>query len=239
MYSILICDDDAFILEQIVCLTKKYLDGERTPYRLAVFENSRFLLSYLKKQESYVCSILFMDISLGEDNGIAVAKAIRRDFPKICIIFVSGYLNQLQDSFAVDPIFYLVKPIQENYFRDALQKAMDSFSPQESPSFTLSTKTGIYHIRAGEILYVESNKRTLIIHSQEETITTYEKLGDLQAQLPDYFIRTHKSYLVNMHYIRRMDRTDVMLTDGTAVPVSQSRHRETKESFLRFLGQQL
>ena len=65
---------------------------------------------------------------------------------------------------------------------------------------------------------------------------TYRKLDDVHKELPDYFLRCHQSYLVNMKHIACMRQLRLELDDGRIIPVSRPRYQEAKERFLAFLG---
>ena len=88
-----------------------------------------------------------------------------------------------------------------------------------------------------EILYLESQGHTICIHTAVEIISIYRRLDDIVRLLPDNFYRCHKSYLVNLRQIRRIQQPDLLLKSGHKVPVSRSRYAETKEAYLRFVGQ--
>ena len=77
------------------------------------------------------------------------------------------------------------------------------------------------------------------IYCQKETLTYYEKLDCLENQLRSEFVRCHKSYLVNMKWVRRVDSKLVFLTNGIEIPVSRNKMTETKDKVFEYFGRQL
>lgn len=86
-------------------------------------------------------------------------------------------------------------------------------------------------VRISEIVFIESKKRMLEIHTRTEKITCYMKLGDMENMLPDHFIRCHQSYIVNMHSINSFRGKTIELVNEERVPVSRNRYMETIRKF--------
>ena len=91
-------------------------------------------------------------------------------------------------------------------------------------------------VQPSRITYVESDRRKLHIHAGKDVLTTYATLDALMRDLPDTFVRCHKSFLVNMRYIAFIEATRIGLLSGEVVPVSQKRRRATQEAFARYVG---
>lgn len=89
---------------------------------------------------------------------------------------------------------------------------------------------------AGDIEFIESRKRKLSIHVDDEELQTYATLSGAEGRLPAYFLRCHKSYLVNMHRVVEVRGDELTLASGAVVPVSRTYRREVKERFSRFLS---
>ena len=102
---------------------------------------------------------------------------------------------------------------------------------------TLISKSFIARVRAEDIWYVESERRVLTVHSREEDIRVNMKLSDLEERLPEFFVRVHQSYLVNMKQIRVFSAKGVELADRRIIPVSRPRYAKAKDIFLQFLGE--
>ena len=103
----------------------------------------------------------------------------------------------------------------------------------------MTSKHKVLGIRFDEIKYVESYRRTIIIHELRQNTELVMKLDDFCKQAPDFFIRTHKSYLVNMNMIRNISNNRIELFSGETVPVAKAKYHEIKTAILRYLGEEL
>ena len=73
------------------------------------------------------------------------------------------------------------------------------------------------------------------IHTRDRIIDTYAKLDEFHSLLPEYFIRAHKSYIVNLYDTSKLSENSLTLSDGTVIPVSRSRKKQVKEAFFKHL----
>ena len=140
-------------------------------------------------------SIFILDIFIGQDDGIQLAKSILQFFPSSQIIFISSFLEKAIDVYEVDHCYFIYKPKLEEYLPEALNKA--TLKIEESKQcLTIKLKDKIKVIRFTDIIYIERDKRNTFIHTVSETIRYAENLNLLDEQLPDYFIRCHILFAV-------------------------------------------
>lgn len=184
-----------------------------------------------------VADILLMDLDSNGIDGIDVVAGIQERFSQLKVIFISGHLEYAEEIFRVNPNNFLVKPIAPTRFLAAVERARKQLEQEDKDCFVITVKGNSFKIRISDILYFESEKRTVILHGRFESYTIYRKLDDVQAELPDSFLRCHQSYLVNMNEIRSLKPLRLELYHGEEIPVSRPKYRETKERFLAFLGQ--
>lgn len=86
-----------------------------------------------------------------------------------------------------------------------------------------------------DILYLESNAHQLTISTVNGKIQIYKKLDDYEKMLPSLFVRVRKSFLVNMNYIKRMERKTLTLENGETLPISRTRAVAARNKFFEFL----
>ena len=87
-----------------------------------------------------------------------------------------------------------------------------------------------------EICFMESRGHNVYIYTKNREIRIYQKLTDLVDLLPDYFHQCHKSYIVNLEYVVRLERTLLYMADGRMVPVSRTHQAETKEIYENYVN---
>lgn len=116
---------------------------------------------------------------------------------------------------------------------EPIQK-LNTLITQISPSILVSNKGALYRISCADIVYAESNKRVVNIVSQEKTYTIYMKMDQLEELVEQGFVRCHKSYLVNMLYIKYFSAEGIILENGKKIPVSRAKYRNAKECIEKF-----
>ena len=229
-----ICDDNLEFLVQL----EEYLHTLSQVKSIAAFSTlDRFLLS-VETGARY--DAVLLDINWNQaQNGMDIAEQLLTLSPQTQIIYITGYGDRF-----VQQIFlrksnlsgYLTKPIDPGLLQANLEKA-EKAKAAAPPMVTIFSQGKPISLSTDEILYLESQGHTVCIHTAAEIIPVYLRLDDMARLLPDSFYRCHKSYLVNLRQIRRVQQPDLLLKSGHKVPVSRARYAETKEAYLRFVGQ--
>ncbi len=234
MRKIAICDSSADVLDSM----RRMLAAQyRRELQIAVYPSGGELLRAWQRDERKKADIIIMDVRAEEDGAISAAKQIQELFDGVKVIFSTAQLECAEDIFDANPVYLLAKPIRQEKLFEAVDRALDQISEGEAASVTLISKSFIARVRAEDIWYVESERRVLTVHTENEDIRVNMKLGDLEDKLPEFFVRVHQSYLVNMKRIRFFSAKGVELSDGKVIPVSRPRYANAKEIFLQYLGE--
>lgn len=205
--------------------------------QIETYPSVKGLLNAWQKDERKRAEIIITEIGVEEENGIGAAKQVKELFGDVKMICMASTLENTEDIFEADPVYLLVKPIKREKLYEAVDRAIEQLEESEAASVTLISKSFIARVKTEDIYYVESERRILTVHCKEEDIKVNMKLSDMEEQLPEYFLRVHQSYLVNMKQIRFFSSKGAELTDGSVIPVSRPRYAKTKEDFLLFLGE--
>lgn len=232
MYKVIICDDDKDICNW---LAEKLNAHYANKLCISVCEYAEELLEEGKEQEVQA-DIILMDILLKDANGIKIIQQIQESKPELKAIFITGYIDYASDIFCANPSSFLVKPLKEENLYEAVDKVIGEMMEEESQSYVLKSKGNIARVKFSDILYCESEKRVLILHEKKRDVISYKKLDEVEQELPDYFLRCHQSYLVNMNQIMNFEADRIMLYGGQEVPVSRAKRKEARERFLEFIG---
>lgn len=233
MIHIGICDDDRMSIANISEMLKNMVGSD---YQITEFTKGEDLEAYLDELESDVFHILFLDINLITQNGISLAEKIKTKFPAIKIIFISGNILYCQDVFGVQPTGFLIKPIQQNKLKAALDLAMINDVADECEMVAVHIKNKIRKIPASEILYIESKLRKICFITKKENIVVYGKLSDIMQELSPKFLRCHTSYIVNLDAVVALEKNKLLLSGNRSINVSQTYYKKTKEAFVNYLG---
>ncbi|MEG2017080.1 MAG: LytTR family DNA-binding domain-containing protein [Clostridium sp.] len=231
--NIVVCDDDENILEYLSSLIINIMGKS---CNVTKHNNGYALEIYLEEVVKGNIDILFTDIELGSENGIEVAKRIKKKFPHIKIIFITGFMDYCQNIFEAEPTYFIVKPIKVENLKNALDKAVKDIKEEKHKVLLLSTKGSAVSVKLKDIRYLESVRRKVIIHQTDSYLEVYCKLNEIEENLPANFIRCHQSYIVNMDKVKELNMYYFLMQDGEEISISQSRYNKTKEGFMSYLG---
>lgn len=224
MITIATCDDDLIYLAQIAQYLSELADEQSLRYE--TFSNAPDLIAAIEKQNDKF-DIILLDINIDTDNGIEVAKKIRKFNEDLLIIFITSFLEYAPDGYGVKAFRYILKPIDQDIFKAEIRAAIGELDKNKVPSFSVISKGLCKTIPVNDIVYFESSNRKVTIKDRSgDEIEFYEKLDDIENQeMFVNFIRPHQSFLVNIlhiNYIEKNART-IILKDNNRIPISRSK----------------
>lgn len=233
--EIAICDDNKlFILE-----LEQQLHALAMPLAISTFSNYDAFLLTVEEGRQY--NVILMDIEWDERrNGMDIAEELYKLSPSTKIIFITGHgalFSQRIFLRKTNLSGFLTKPIDIKLLQANLQKVSDALVHDEQSALVLRQRGAPVSILHREIVYIESSGHTIEVHTVSETVTVYERLEQILAQLPLGFYQCHKSFVVNMAQIRRFESTDILLKNGERVPISRARYAQTKDAYFAYMGQ--
>lgn len=231
MLKIAICEDNAIHAKTIRGIIEKELS---IPFQIYMFSKGKELMDSCFKN-SYNYDIICMDISLDKDSesGIQFAKKINSLNAFTQLIFISQYLEYASSVYETEHIYFVYKGKIDIYLKKALEKAVKNLEDQKQEYLEFDFNRIHYRILQKDILYLERNLRTTYIHTVDKTIySTATKLQDFQKKLLPFFCPCHRSFLVNLHAVKTINRSCAILSDGTEIPVARNYYPEIKKNFL-------
>ena len=235
MLQIAICDDEQFYREKIQTLLEKYLEKRELPYELHSFVSGEAFLEQCKNHVKF--DIVFLDISMEEIDGIQTAQRIRSFHSDTYIVFVTAFMDYALEGYKVNAVRYLMK--------DTLDLAMEEcmaaiLQKMQIAQVTFTFLEGEKKLYTDNILYVESRGHKSIFHYMEEGAVTYQiydKLDNVERKLEGcFFLRIHKSFLVNMKHIRKVSNYAAYLDTNEELPIPRLRFQTVKETFVDYKG---
>ena len=239
MINIAICDDIAEELEIISSYVSKNLKDLDESFKINSFSDGQDLIDHITSSKE-ANDIIFLDIYMKFSNGIDIAKKIRK-FDKECkIIFVTSSKNHAIDSYDVRALYYILKPINEEKLRNAIKIALEQLN-KENKQIVIKNKKGSYRISYKDILYAESKARVVNIYLKfGEVIRFYSKLDDFIESLQDErFLKCHKSFLVNMDYVLKIENAYIFIGNNMTIPISSTNIAAIKENYFNYLLKEL
>jgi DNA-binding LytR/AlgR family response regulator len=205
----------------------------KVPYLnlVSTAENAISAMSILREND---IDLLLLDIQMPELTGINMLKAIQK---KPMVILTTAYSEYALESYDLDVVDYLLKPVTFERFLKALEKVnqrlpkeVPTSSDVELPSFVfVKDGTKLVKVILDDILYVEGLKDYVTIHTKQQKIVSLQRLKTLEEQLPqEQFIRIHNSFIVSLNAISAIHRNEVQV-GSIRLPVSESYKKGFKE----------
>ena len=239
MLNILICDDEKPFLDRLANKITVYLENREIPFQMAAFCSGEELL---KHNEDRLFDIAFLDISMNAVSGMDAAEYLRDRNRKICIVFVTGYMDYVLEGYKVGAFRYLVKDSLEISFEECMEAVLKKFhidTDEICLEFTDETR----YLKADEICLVESrgHKLLFLAASDQRVIGTMNrKLSEMESLLGRYgFLRVHQSYMVNMRYIVNIVSYRLEMQQKITLRIPKNRYQYVKREYAFYKGDRL
>lgn len=236
MIKVAFCDDDMSVLGELKGLLDRYCVKRNQEITYDAFYSSLELLTEIEKGVRY--DILFLDVILPNENGINIAKEVRQYDSVVKIIFLTSSSEFAVQSYTVGAFFYQMKPIwEENFFR-LMDSAISECRKEQQNSLILRCKSGLTRIDLGRLEYCEVLGRTLLFHMENGRILkSTGSMDKLYGQLLQYenFVRPHRSFLINMEYIRNISNKTITMENLAEIPIPHGKCSDIKNMYLEYV----
>lgn len=244
MTRIVVCDDCMEDLAKIEGLLAKYREARgETTLEADSFTDSAKLYRSIQKNQRW--DIYILDMMMSDKTGIDIGTLIRSLDKKSVIIYITSSDDFALDAYHVHAVRYLLKPVQEDLFFEALDHAL-SYSAKEKKdaSYLVKTTEGLTAVPYSKIEYIENHSRKLNICLTDkkmiQSIFIRKSFDEEIRQLTENenFLQVHKSFLVNMNYIDKLSQVNILMESGKIIPISKTRKTDVKKSYLKFVSEQ-
>ena len=237
MLRIAICDDDRSDRERICEFVSEYLKGKEIRAEVKVFDHPDKLI---QECETYRPQIYLLDIVMPMVTGIQAARELRWNQPDAQIIFATSESSYALESFDVNPINYILKPVAKDKLFSTLDLALTRALTDDRKSVTVKIKGGMCSLRLDDIMYIDYRNHVVSYHmSDGEVVSTPTlRIGFMEYMDENHsgqdFIRCHESISVNLTAIDKLTKTDITLRSKEVVPVSKSRYAEVADRYMDY-----
>ena len=248
-------DDEPLALQQIVTYINKVPFLELTAQCQSALEARQFL-------EQDTVDAIFCDINMPDLNGMDFIKSL---VTPPMVVFTTAYAEYAVEGFKVNAVDYLLKPFGLQDFQRAANRLKDRLSPKvgddrglnkgnissssapqppnlgglEDDTIFLKTEYRIVKVSISDIRYVEAMSEYLKVHVEGESkpIITLLSMKKIEKRLPDYFMRIHRSYIVNLKRIQEVNKNRIIMDKETYLPIGDM-YKDTFQQYLdtKFLG---
>lgn len=231
------CDDEKQQLELYKTMFTNIEMRQDIELNVEYFLSGNFMLERFQSEKNPF-DLVYLDMDMDEKSGLDLAKEIRQNYHSDCLIlFLTNYPKYMQNSFDVRAFQYMIKPVQFDEFERKFNAARKYLEKDDKNRVVLKIDEDNVVFFTNEIYYIEKEKssKQFLVYLEDKCVVAKGVLSAIENQLLEqHFMRTHRSYLVNMKHIRRIQKNDLVLSNGNLVPISRRKEKELKQQFMRY-----
>jgi len=215
MITCIAIDDEPKALEVL----KRYCEKTSLVSLKETFREPVKAIEFLQREK---VDLIFLDISMPDISGLQLVQTLS---PGPLIIFTTAYRNYAVESYDVNALDFLLKPIAFERFMVAINKATAAILPKNATvtedEATVLIKSGpqAYRVKLADILYLEKDRNYLTVHVKDKQILIRENMSDIFDLVPaSGFVRVHKSYVVAIRHITMIEMHQLTI-NGEKIPI--------------------
>lgn len=235
MIKVGLCDDNDLHINELSKLLNNISLKKNLPLEIITFKSGEELINFHKNKGDYF-DLIFLDILMDGINGIVTAKTLKSICSNTYIIFVTVSKDYALDSYEVDAYSYILKPFNEDKISSKFLSVVEKVLHNRKNILHVKNNQDMYSINLDSTIFFESNLRKITAYSISNEVSFYEKLSNLEVDLRcSNFIRCHRSYLVNLSYIKNIISSEVVTTTGHRIPISKKYLKSIREDFMEYI----
>jgi DNA-binding LytR/AlgR family response regulator len=231
---ICIADSSSEAAERICNLLEHELEARRIPNSIDIALSWREIDNAVSIAHEYQVFIICIDSRAPAFDWRKLSREVRQTESLCKIVFVSDRLEDAEEVFDFYPYCFIHRPNLEYRLPLLINKMFSVAGSSTRRLFT--TKLMSYAVGYDDIVFCEHVQRKTQVVCERFTINVSEKLVNILADLPEEFVQTHSSFIVNMHHVRGLGKNNCVLDNGMAVPVSRARYSKMLEFFEKYVN---
>lgn len=237
MLKIAICDDRKEDRDRMNQYVQQFCQERRLRAEIKVFDHPDDLILSCEKLRPH---IYILDIVMPMVNGIQAARELRWNQPDAQIIFATSEESFALESFDVNPVNYILKPVKREKLFETLQLAIKRIHLEEENAVIIKVKGGYRTLHLSDIMYLDYRNHVVSYHllSGETISTSTLRIGFakylMQNHEEDDIVLCHESVAVNIKSIDKLTKTDIMVRNREILPVAKSRYAQVSEKYMNY-----
>ena len=229
--NILICDDEKDFLDTSYLHVQEYMKNRYIPCTITATDDPVRIL-----QSNKIFDLAFLDIQMSGADGLTLAKELRKRNPKLALFFVTNFDEYQDDAMDLQAFRFFKKPFNLQRLYAGLDKAMEYIDGAYVDVF-FSSNSQQEKILVDDIIYITRADRKILMISKHGSFDTRDTMDEWCEKLPTlFFYLVHKSFLVNLHYVRKYSYSELILDDGTRIPIAPKKQAAFRKFWFAYLG---
>lgn len=224
-------DDEPIFTAMVKETIETHMKNARENYEMLTFSGGNGLLSSDREKPF---DLVLLDIDMPGITGIEIARELRTKQKDTAIIFITNKDELVYETIRYTPFRFIRKSRFAEEIGEALENYLRKRRDQRAVYF-FSVDEGKRPVNVVSLIYAEVQSHKLTVHCEEESFEANGNLSDVEKAVAGYgFVRIHKSYLVNLRYITLIRKNEIILDDGTSLPLSRRKLESVKMELVRF-----
>ncbi len=227
--KIAICDDEAITRKALHERTAAFFMEKNMECTITEFPSGEAFVPFNSEYD-----LVFMDCRLEDGNGIDFIAKIREQNTRLFVIFFTNYSEYAIASIKVDAFRYLLKPVSDEEFAEALESFVRLY--QHTRKIIVPTKDRVFYLEADEVIYIEADKKYTVVRTTTGQYRSSKPISQFFQEINNsHFFQTHRSYILNMKYVSSIEKKTIILTNGEKVLCSSQKYDEFLKSYMSYL----
>ncbi|TPF92010.1 LytTR family transcriptional regulator [Bifidobacterium sp. UTBIF-68] len=228
-----VVEDDPTACQRVLDYMNQYHSETGTEFTISVFDDGEKIVE--KYTPTY--DILLLDIEMKHMDGMAAARQIRERDDSVVIVFITAAPQYAINGYEVQALSYLLKPVPYFAFRQEIKRSIDMVRRRADDAMLIDTGGKQMRVELSDVLYIESIRHTIIIHTLGGKLSVTGTLKDFEERLAGQsFFRSNSCYLVNMQHVVGVDGQDCVMSNGEALRISRPRKKAFLVALANYLG---
>ena len=227
LFCIAVCEDDIYTRLDVAKRTGEYCEQRKLDHSIHEFASGEELLTC-----GSAFDLAVMDIQMKGIDGLTAARTLHERDQTVRFIFLTSFPDYVFDSFDVNVVAYLIKPLDEGRFAASMDRATAGDLPGERRFILVKSGALISKVYCDDIVYCESLKHKMRIETKNERLEYYGTIDSLCAQLGRNFFRIHRAFVVNLDYVIKREGDLITAAGGHTLPLARRKQQAFTSALL-------
>jgi len=227
---IVICEDEHNFAEELQQELGSILQQKEVECRICYCDSGEAFRSEMEREEPV--DLLFMDLHLGDADGVELVKEQARNSVKIPTVFLSSMEERIAEGYDVNAFHFLFKRNYKEKLPDLMERFFNEIYVRKA--IVIQDRDTVVRLNFAEIYYVESDNRNTAIHTAVSSYQEKSSIQNFAKQLPEeLFIEAYHSLYLNVDHIRKVNMDTVVMDNDKELPVSRRKRKALMTAVMR------
>jgi len=225
-----ICEDELSMQQRLSDAITDWATSQKIKINILCYPSAE---AFLMVWPEIPFDIAFLDIQMKNMTGIELAECIRKTDKNMMIVFVTSFSQYVLKGYDVNALHYLIKPLSQSKLLPILDKAYTIWHSRRSAVILVSNGNGQMKLPFDDIYCVSMLSHTASIQTEKDTYELRKTAKELSDLLPTYFVRCHRSYIINLFKVDCVYKSSLLLSNGKSLPISRNNSKTVNDAFVK------